>query len=219
MNLKSAVNPTWFQQDESAPSSRCPPRPGPSTRPAARRSPTGPPSGGRQEDLRLPRRAVQVGVHLGDQPAVAGGRRTVQLTAFSAATGGFTMAPNRPTAARTPRRVQLPDRAVHVRPGRVQRGQVGQRRPGLRAAPRRAAGAVPDLHLQRFGYSGWGWSYVAYNFKDTTGNFNNIIDKLYIRQALAHLENEPGYIHAFMNGAAGQAFGPIPQPAEPVHPV
>ena len=60
---------------------------------------------------------------------------------------------------------------------------------------------------------------MTYNFKDTTGDFNNIIDKLYIRQALAHLENEPGYIKAFFNGAGGQAFGPVPAcPATPFTP-
>jgi peptide/nickel transport system substrate-binding protein len=70
-----------------------------------------------------------------------------------------------------------------------------------------------------FGYSDFGWNYITYNFKDTTGDFNNIIDKLYIRQALAHLEDEPGYIHAFFNGAGGQAYGPVPQsPSSPFTP-
>ena len=60
---------------------------------------------------------------------------------------------------------------------------------------------------------------MVYNFKDTTDDFNNIIDKLYIRQALAHLENEPGYIKAFFYGAGGQAFGPIPSlPKSPYTP-
>jgi peptide/nickel transport system substrate-binding protein len=70
-----------------------------------------------------------------------------------------------------------------------------------------------------FGYSDFGWSSVEYNFKDTTGHFNNIIGQLYIRQALAHLEDEPGYIHAFFYGAGGQAFGPVPAiPASPYTP-
>ena len=75
---------------------------------------------------------------------------------------------------------------------------------------RTTSSATPDF----------GFSYVSYNFKDTTGDFNNIIDKLYIRQALAHLEDEPGYIKAFFNGAGGQAFGPVPSlPVEPLHAV
>ncbi len=51
---------------------------------------------------------------------------------------------------------------------------------------------------------------MAFNFKDKTGDFNNIIKQLYIRQAFAHLENQAGYIKAFFFGAGGQAYGPIP---------
>jgi peptide/nickel transport system substrate-binding protein len=52
---------------------------------------------------------------------------------------------------------------------------------------------------------------VTFNFKDHTGDFNNIIKQLYIRQAFAHLEDEAGYIKAFFFGAGGQGYGPIPQ--------
>ena len=70
-----------------------------------------------------------------------------------------------------------------------------------------------------FGYSDFGWSYVAYNFKDPTGDFNNIIGQLYIRQAVAHLEDQAGYIKAFFNGAGGQAYGPVPSiPQSPYTP-
>ena len=61
-----------------------------------------------------------------------------------------------------------------------------------------------------FGYPDFGFNYVTYNFADTTGDFNNIIAQLYVRQALAHLEDEQGYIKAFFGGAAGPAYGPIP---------
>jgi peptide/nickel transport system substrate-binding protein len=70
-----------------------------------------------------------------------------------------------------------------------------------------------------FGYPEFGWEYVTYNFKDTTGDFSNIIDKLYIRQAVAHLEDEAGYVKAFFYGAGGQAFGPVPSmPKSPYTP-
>ncbi len=63
-----------------------------------------------------------------------------------------------------------------------------------------------------WGYPDFGFSYVAYNFKDKTGDFNNIISQLYIRQALAHLQNEPAVIKSkgVFDGAAGEAFGPTP---------
>jgi peptide/nickel transport system substrate-binding protein len=51
---------------------------------------------------------------------------------------------------------------------------------------------------------------VAYNFLDTTGHFNAIIAQLYMRQAMAHLEDEAGYIKAIFGGAGGPAYGPIP---------
>jgi peptide/nickel transport system substrate-binding protein len=71
--------------------------------------------------------------------------------------------------------------------------------------------------LEKEGYSVWGYpilafNYVAYNFKDTTGDFNNIIGQLYIRQAIAHLQDEPAIIKskAGFDGAAAQAYGPVP---------
>ena len=70
-----------------------------------------------------------------------------------------------------------------------------------------------------FGYPGFGFNYVTYNFKDKTGNFNNIIKQLYIRQAFAHLEDQAGYIKAFFHGAGGQGYGPIPSiPPSPYTP-
>jgi len=74
---------------------------------------------------------------------------------------------------------------------------------------------VPQL--KKDGYSVWGYpdlgfEYAAYNFKDKTGDFGNIISQLYVRQAIAHLEDEPAFIKSKggFDGAAGQAYGPVP---------
>jgi peptide/nickel transport system substrate-binding protein len=80
--------------------------------------------------------------------------------------------------------------------------------------------------LKSKGYNVWGapdfgFSYVAYNFKDKTGDFNNIIGQLYIRQALAHLQDEQAIIQSkgVFDGAAGTAYGPAPViPASPFTP-
>jgi peptide/nickel transport system substrate-binding protein len=71
--------------------------------------------------------------------------------------------------------------------------------------------------LQAKGYLVWGYpdysfSYIAYNFKDATGDFDNIIKQLYIRQAIAHLQDEQTLIHSrgAFDGAAGAAYGPVP---------
>jgi peptide/nickel transport system substrate-binding protein len=70
--------------------------------------------------------------------------------------------------------------------------------------------AVQQGGYNVFGYPGFSFAYVAYNFLDKTGSFNKIISQLYFRQAFAHLEDEQGYIRAFFGGAGGPAYGPIP---------
>jgi len=63
-----------------------------------------------------------------------------------------------------------------------------------------------------FGYPDYGFYYIDYNFKDTTGSFNNVIKQLYVRQALAHLQDEAAEIKSrgIYNGAAGFGYGPVP---------
>jgi peptide/nickel transport system substrate-binding protein len=61
-----------------------------------------------------------------------------------------------------------------------------------------------------FGYPPFQFNYVIYNFLDKTGHFNAVIAQLYMRQAIAHLEDQAGYIKAFFGGAGGPAYGPIP---------
>jgi peptide/nickel transport system substrate-binding protein len=61
-----------------------------------------------------------------------------------------------------------------------------------------------------YGYPGMGFNYIAYNFKDTTDNWNNVIAQLYVRQALAHLQNESAEIKGIFLGAAIPAYTTIP---------
>jgi peptide/nickel transport system substrate-binding protein len=62
-------------------------------------------------------------------------------------------------------------------------------------------------------------SFAAYNYKDATGHFGRIARQLYFRQAMAHLQDQPGWIKAFMHGAGAPAYGPIPAvPASPYLP-
>ncbi len=70
-----------------------------------------------------------------------------------------------------------------------------------------------------YGVPGFGFSYIVYNFKNTTGDWNNIIKQLYFRQAIAHLQDEKGIINAFFHGAGTEAYGPIPsEPKSPYAP-
>jgi peptide/nickel transport system substrate-binding protein len=61
-----------------------------------------------------------------------------------------------------------------------------------------------------YGYPTLGFSYVVFNFKDTTGNWDKIIGQLYIRQALAHLSDQAAVIKGIFHGAAAPAYGPVP---------
>ncbi len=54
----------------------------------------------------------------------------------------------------------------------------------------------------------WGFVYVPYNFKNPT--MGPVFNQLYIRQAIQHLVNQPGYIKAFLAGDASPTYGPIP---------
>jgi peptide/nickel transport system substrate-binding protein len=61
-----------------------------------------------------------------------------------------------------------------------------------------------------YGYPAGGFNYIAYNFEDTTGHWHDIISQLYVRQALAHLQNESAEIKGIFLGAAIPAYTSIP---------
>jgi peptide/nickel transport system substrate-binding protein len=67
-----------------------------------------------------------------------------------------------------------------------------------------------------FGYPSFGFNYMVFNFSDHSGHWDDIVSQLYVRQALAHLINQPGYIRAYFDNAAAQDYGPVP--AIPVSP-
>jgi peptide/nickel transport system substrate-binding protein len=143
-----------------------------------------------------------------------------QLTSFSATTGGFTMKPNPsyggPHATTESNFQVLPYKSDPAEYDAVKSGSVDVGYVPLADVPQ--IGAATSTYND-FGYPDWGFALEVYNFKDTTGDFNNVIDKLYIRQALAHLENQPGYIKAFFSGAGAQGYGPVPSvPKSPFSP-
>jgi peptide/nickel transport system substrate-binding protein len=141
-----------------------------------------------------------------------------KLTAFNATTGAFTMKPNTtyggPHAAKMSNFQGVPftsDSAEFnaVKSGSIDAGYIPQN-------------DVPQIaEIKRLGYNVFGeppsgMYFVNYNFKDATGHFNAIANQLYFRQAMAHLEDQQGYIKAFFNGAGDPSYGPIP--AYPVSP-
>jgi peptide/nickel transport system substrate-binding protein len=61
-----------------------------------------------------------------------------------------------------------------------------------------------------YGYPSLGFSYMVFNFKDTTGNWDKIINQLYIRQAFAHLSDQDAIVKGVYHNAAAPAYGPVP---------
>jgi peptide/nickel transport system substrate-binding protein len=144
-----------------------------------------------------------------------------RLTAFNNTTGGYTLAPNPryggPHSAKVPALQAIPYTSDTAEFNAILSHSIDLGYMPLTDVPQLNAVKAAGYHV--FGYPGWGFAYANYNFADKTGDFNNIINQLYIRQALAHLEDEAGYIKAFFHGAGGLAYGPIPSvPTSPYTP-
>ena len=215
MNLSSAVNPTWFTEDVLG---QGPLIPLPSTV-WAKESTGGaviPPSGWTPATMTkifnyLTAQAKSLSTYA-TNPLWQVVDGPYKLSAYNATTGGFTLVPN--TTYGGP----------HVTPMSSFQGVPFTSNTAEFNAIRSKAidvayvdfDDVPQLPtVLRVGYSyfgepDFGLTFAAYNFKDTTGDFNNIIAQLYIRQALAHLVDQQGWITAFMHGAGAPAYGPIP---------
>jgi peptide/nickel transport system substrate-binding protein len=70
--------------------------------------------------------------------------------------------------------------------------------------------ALRKANYAVFGYPNIGTFGFIINFKNTTGHYNSVISQLYVRQALAHLIDQPAYITGIFHGAAAPAYGPLP---------
>jgi peptide/nickel transport system substrate-binding protein len=211
LNLTAAVNPTWFWEDSLGASVI--PLPAHAWAKASASGPT--------LDFTNPANAKKIYDFLAAQSKsvttfatnplwkVVDGPYT--LTSYNKATGAFAMSPNNaysgPHAQKVSDFKSVPFTSDTAEWNAVKSGDID-------------VGYVPFADLPQvksiqkgynvFGYPAFGFQYVTYNFKDTTGDFSGIINQLYIRQAFAHLENEDGYIKAFFDGAGGQGYGPVP---------
>jgi peptide/nickel transport system substrate-binding protein len=219
MNLTKSVNPTWFWQDSLGAIQPMP------SHAWAKSSASGP-----ILDFTNPANATAIYNFLAAQSKSVSTYATnplwqvvngpYKLTAFDATNGSMTMSPNTtyggPHASpqSTASFVSFTSDAAEF--NAVKAGQIDVGYVPLTDVPQ--ASSLTSTYNE-FGYNDFGWSYVAYNFKDTTGDFNNLIGQLYIRQAVAHLEDQAGYIKAFFYGAGGEAYGPVPSiPVSPFTP-
>jgi peptide/nickel transport system substrate-binding protein len=210
LNLNAAVNPTWFWEDSLAAVTPLP------AQAWSKASATGP-----ILDFTNPANATAIYDFLAAQSKSVSTYASdplwqvvdgpYKITSFNDTTDEFTMAPNSaysgPHATPQSDIEGVPFTSETAEWNAVKSGAID-------------VGFVPFTDLPQvksiqkaynvFGYPGFGFQYVTYNFKDTTGDFNSLINQLYIRQAFAHLEDEQGYIKAFFYGAGGQGYGPVP---------
>lgn len=143
-----------------------------------------------------------------------------RLSAFNATTGAFTMAPNAayggPHASPMPKfqAIAFSSNAAEfnaLKAGRIDVGYIP-----MEDTPQTAGLSGGYNH---FGAPDFGMNFAAYNYKDATGSFDRIASQLYFRQAMAHLQDQQGWIKGFMHGAGAPAYGPIPAvPASPYLP-
>ena len=220
VNLNKSVNPTWFTENNLA---QIQPMP---VYAWAKSSATGP-----VLDFTNPANAKAIYDFLAKASGSTGTYATnplwqvvngpYRLTAFNNTTGAYTMAPN-PSYDGPKSKVVPTLQAVPYTSDTSEFNAVLSKSVDIGYIPQTD---VPQISRVKssgyhvFGYPDWGFDYVNYNFADKTGDFNNIINQLYVRQALAHLEDEAGYVKAFFHGAGGLAYGPVPAvPTSPYSP-
>ena len=219
--MKRAVNPEWFLDDELPALS---PMPAHAWAKAAAAGPL--------LDFTVPANATKIYNYLYKASMSLASYATnplwqvvdgpYRLTSFDSSTGAFTMSPNTsyggPHAAKISILQAVPFTSPEAEFNAVRTGSIDVGY--LPLGDITQVKVIESRGYDVFGYPDFGFNYVTYNFADTTGDFNNIIAQLYIRQALAHLEDEQGYIKAFFGGAGGLAYGPIPSvPRSPFTPV
>jgi peptide/nickel transport system substrate-binding protein len=220
VNLNKSVNPTWFTENELGLIQPMP------VQSWAKSSASGPvldftnPANAKAIYDFLAKASGSTGTYASNPlwQVVDGPYR---LTVFNNTTGAYTMAPN-PSYGGPKSKVVPTLQAVPYTSDTSEFNAVLSKGVDIGYIPQTD---VPQINRVKaagyhvFGYPDWGFDYVNYNFADKTGDFNNIINQLYIRQALAHLEDEVGYVKAFFHGAGGLDYGPVPAvPTSPYSP-
>jgi peptide/nickel transport system substrate-binding protein len=135
-----------------------------------------------------------------------------RLSAFNSVTGAFTMTPNTSYAGPHAPHMSGFEGVIFtsstaefdaLKTGSVDVGYID-----LTAVPQIPTIERSGYHV--FGMPDFGSNFMAFNYHDATGHFGSIVSQLYFRQVMAHLQDQEGYITAFMHGAGDQSYGPIP---------
>lgn len=135
-----------------------------------------------------------------------------KLSEFNATTNAYTMVPN-PTYGGPvkPRFAKL--QALYFASAAAETNALRAGKLNFGVVHSSALPQVPVLRrigYNVYGYPDLGFSFFVFNFADKTNNWDKIVGQLYIRQALAHLQDEDAIIKGVYHGAAAPAYGPIP---------
>jgi peptide/nickel transport system substrate-binding protein len=211
VNMNKPVNPTWMEEDilGSVP-----------IMPSAEWAKTS--ASGSTLDYTVPANALKIFNYLTAQAKSVSTYATnplwgtvdgpYKLSSFNDTTGAFTMVPNTaysgPHATPMSNYVGVPFTSNAAEFNAIKTGSVD-----FGYVPQEDNPQIPQLKGLGYDYYGlpdFGDYFVDYNFKDTTGDFNNVANQLYFRQAMQHLEDQAGQIKAYFNGDGDPAYGPIP---------
>ena len=213
MNLKSPVNPSWFTEDILTSINPMP------SGDWAKTSASGsvvPPSGWNAATMTsvfkyLTSQAKSVSTYA-TNPLWQVVNGPYKLSQYNPTTGAFTMVPNKTYGG--PHVTPMSNfQGVPFTSDAAMFNAIKSKSIDVGNVP---ASDIPQLpEVQRLGYNyfgepDFGMNFLNYNFKDTTNHFNSIVSQLYFRQAMAHIEDQQGWISAFMHGAGAPAYGPIP---------
>lgn len=207
-HLNSAVNPTWFEEDELS-----------VIEPMEASKMAIDQTGGPTLDFTNPANASKIYTYLNTASKSLGTYTTnpiwqnvdgpYHLTAYNSTSYNFSMAPNKdyggPKASGGISPIQVTfyttDEAEYnaVKAGDVDLGWVP-----LESVPN--AGSVSGTY-NLWGYPGFGWNGIIVNFDDKTNGYNEVIKQTYIRQVLQRLIDEPGIVKSIDHGAAATAYG------------
>jgi peptide/nickel transport system substrate-binding protein len=210
INMKTPVNPTWLEEDILSAQPVMPAA-------WAKDSATGP-----ALDFTNPANATKIFNYLTAQAKSLSTYATnplwqivdgpYKISAYNPSTGGFTMVPNTaysgPHATPMSNFVGVPFASNTAAFNAVKTGSID-----LSYIPPADFPQIPQLKGLGYNYFGipvFGMTMAVYNFEDKTGNFNNIVNKLYFRQAMQHLEDQAGQIKAVYSGYADPSYGPVP---------
>ena len=213
LNLSSAVNPAWFVEDLMTSVNPMP------SADWAKTSASGsvvPPSGWDAATMKgifnfLTAQSKSVSTYASNPlwQVVDG---PYKLSQYNATTGGFTMVPNKtyggPHVTPMSNFQGVPFTSDAATFNAIKSKSIDMVR--VPSADLGQLAQVSRLGYNYFGEPEFGMNFVNYNFDDKTNHFNSIVSQLYFRQAMAHLEDQQGWISAFMHGAGAPAYGPIP---------